>query len=94
VTSVEKAACLHIPTDGWVVPYAGTDAHDTYLIGERAEFHSSPAIRIAGARVLELSAMGVDDIDLVDVYSSFLRRSRSPPVNSGCRSGMPTARLR
>jgi acetyl-CoA C-acetyltransferase len=71
LTSVKKATSLRIPTDHWVFPYAGTDAHDTYLIGERAEFHTSPAIRIAGARVLELSRMGVDDMDLVDVYSCF-----------------------
>jgi acetyl-CoA C-acetyltransferase len=71
LTSVEKATSLQIPTDRWVFPYAGTEAHDTYLIGERAEFHTSPAIRIAGARVLELSRMGVDDMDLVDVYSCF-----------------------
>jgi acetyl-CoA C-acetyltransferase len=71
LTSVQKATSLQIPTDGWVFPYAGTDAHDTYLIGERAQFHTSPAIRIAGARVLELTRMGVDDIDLVDVYSCF-----------------------
>src|SRR5882762_9843540 len=71
LTSLEKAASLQIPTDGWVFPHAGTDAHDTYLVGERAELHTSPAIRIAGARVLELTRMGVDDMDLVDVYSCF-----------------------
>ena len=71
LTSVQKATNLQIPTDGWVFPYAGTDAHDTYLIGERAELHTSPAIRIAGARVLELTGLGVEDIDLVDVYSCF-----------------------
>jgi acetyl-CoA C-acetyltransferase len=68
---VEKATTLHIPTDRWVFPYAGTDAHHTYLIGERAELHTSPAIRMAGARVLELTGMGVDDMHLVDVYSCF-----------------------
>jgi acetyl-CoA C-acetyltransferase len=71
LTSVETATSLQIPTDRWVFPYAGTDAHDTYLIGERAEFHTSPAIRIGGARVLELTGMGVEDMDLVDVYSCF-----------------------
>jgi acetyl-CoA C-acetyltransferase len=71
LTSVEKATSLQISTDGWVFPYAGTDAHDTYLIGERAELHTSPAIRIAGATVLQLSGMDVDDMDLVDVYSCF-----------------------
>jgi acetyl-CoA C-acetyltransferase len=71
LTSVEKATSLQIHTDGWVFPHAGTDAHDTYLIGERAELHTSPAIGIAGARVLQLSGMGIDDMDLVDVYSCF-----------------------
>jgi acetyl-CoA C-acetyltransferase len=71
LTSVEKATSLQIHTDGWVFPHAGTDAHDRYLIGERAELHTSPAIGIAGARVLQLSGMGIDDMDLVDVYSCF-----------------------
>ncbi len=53
LTSAEKATSLQIPRDRWVFPYSGTDAHDTYLIGERAEFHRSPAIRIAGRRALE-----------------------------------------
>ncbi|MDV3126279.1 acetyl-CoA acetyltransferase [Mycobacterium sp. 21AC1] len=71
LTTAEKATYLQIPTDRWVFPYAGTDSHDTYAIGERAELHRSPAIRIAGRRVLELAGMGIDDIDLVDVYSCF-----------------------
>ena len=36
-----------------------------------AELHRSPAIRIAGRRALELAGVGVDDIDLVDLYSCF-----------------------
>ena len=71
LASAEKATHLQIPTDRWVFPYAGTDSHDTYAIGERAELHRSPAIRIAGRRVLELAGVGVDDIDLVDIYSCF-----------------------
>ena len=53
--SVEKAGYLQIPSDRWVFPYAGTDSHDTYAIGERAELHRSPAIRIAGREALELA---------------------------------------
>ncbi|BBX83626.1 acetyl-CoA acetyltransferase [Mycolicibacterium aubagnense] len=71
LTSVGKAEELQIPRERWVFPYAGTDAHDTYLIGERASFSGSPAIRIAGRRVLELTGLGIDDIDAVDVYSCF-----------------------
>ena len=69
--SVEKAEHLQIPRDEWVFPHAGTDSHDTYSIAERDELHRSPAIRIGGARVLELAGVGLDDIDHVDVYSCF-----------------------
>ena len=71
LTTVAKAADLQIPRDRWVFPHAGTDSHDTYAIGERAELHRSPAIRLAGRRVLELAGVGVDDIEFVDVYSCF-----------------------
>ncbi|MGB0964338.1 MAG: acetyl-CoA acetyltransferase, partial [Mycobacterium sp.] len=71
LTSVEKAIALEIPTERWVFPYAGADSHDTYAIGERAELFASPAIRIAGKRALELARAGIDDMDLVDVYSCF-----------------------
>jgi acetyl-CoA C-acetyltransferase len=71
LTSVETATRLRIPTERWVYPYAGTDAHDTYAISERAELHRSPAIRIAGARALALAGLGIDDVDYVDLYSCF-----------------------
>ncbi|MGV0793709.1 acetyl-CoA acetyltransferase [Mycolicibacterium sp. XJ1819] len=69
--SVEKAKHLQIPSDRWVFPYAGTDAHDTLTISARPEFHTSPAIRIAGRRALELARVGVDDVELIDLYSCF-----------------------
>ncbi|SOJ55433.1 hypothetical protein MSIMFB_02919 [Mycobacterium simulans] len=72
LTSVEQATRLKIPADRWVYPQAGTDAHDTPAIAERAELHRSTAIRIAGARALELA--GIDEIggiDYVDLYSCF-----------------------
>jgi acetyl-CoA C-acetyltransferase len=71
LTSVETAVYLQIPSERWVFPHAGTDAHDTYAIGERAELHRSPAIRIAGARALELAGTGIDEIDYIDLYSCF-----------------------
>ncbi|MFG1935200.1 acetyl-CoA acetyltransferase [Mycobacterium sp. NPDC048908] len=71
LTSVDNARFLQIPSERWVFSYAGTDAHDTYAIGERAEFHRSPAIRIAGRRALQLAGTGADDIELIDVYSCF-----------------------
>ena len=71
LTSVEHARQLRIPTDRWVFPYAGTDAHDTYEISARAEFCGSPAIRIAGRRALELAETAIADVALIDVYSCF-----------------------
>jgi acetyl-CoA C-acetyltransferase len=71
LTSVATATRLQIPTERWVYPYAGTDAHDTYAISERAELHRSPAIRIAGARALTLAGLGIDDVEYVDLYSCF-----------------------
>ncbi len=71
LTSVEQAKRLQIPADHWVYPHAGTDAHDTSAIAERDELHRSAAIRIAGARALELAGLGIDDVDYVDLYSCF-----------------------
>jgi acetyl-CoA C-acetyltransferase len=71
LTSVEAATRLGIPSERWVYPYAGTDAHDTYSISERADLHKSPAIRIGGKRALELAGFGIDDMDYVDLYSCF-----------------------
>ncbi|UXA15966.1 acetyl-CoA acetyltransferase [Mycobacterium sp. SMC-4] len=71
LTSAERARELHIPSERWVFPHAGADSHDTYAIGERAQLHTSPAIRIAGQRALKLAGAGVDDMDLIDVYSCF-----------------------
>jgi acetyl-CoA C-acetyltransferase len=71
LASAEAATRLQIPSERWVFPHSGTDAHDTYAIGERLDYHRSPAIRIAGHRALELAGVQVDDIELIDVYSCF-----------------------
>ncbi|MBS9375029.1 acetyl-CoA acetyltransferase [Rhodococcus sp. B50] len=69
--SVEVATRLGIPRENWVFPQAGTESHDTYAIAERYALDESPAIRIAGARALELAGIGIDDVSYVDVYSCF-----------------------
>ncbi|OBK55494.1 acetyl-CoA acetyltransferase [Mycobacterium kubicae] len=71
LTSVEQARHLGVPEERWVYPHAGTDAHDTSAIAERAELHRSPAIRLGGARALELAGLGIDEVDHVDLYSCF-----------------------
>ena len=69
--SEAKAEALGIPREKWIYPWAGTDAHDHYFVSNRDSLCGSPAIRLAGTRCLELAGMGVDDIDMVDVYSCF-----------------------
>jgi acetyl-CoA C-acetyltransferase len=71
LASAEASTRLAIPQDRWVFPYAGTDSHDTYALGERADYTRSPAIRIAGRRALELAGCGTGDIEFVDIYSCF-----------------------
>ena len=91
--SAEKAGYLQIPSERWVFPYAGTDAHDTYAIGERAEFYQSPAIRIAGSRALELAETGVDDIGLIDLYSCFPSAVQVAAAELGLPVGDPARPL-
>jgi acetyl-CoA C-acetyltransferase len=69
--SESKARALGIPREKWIYPWAGTDAHDHYYVSNRDNLYTSPAIRIAGRRVLELAGLTPADIDMVDVYSCF-----------------------
>ncbi|MFW6092500.1 MAG: acetyl-CoA acetyltransferase [Pseudomonadota bacterium] len=69
--SASKARALGIPEDKWVYPWAGTDAHDHYFVSNRDNLYTSPAIRIAGGRALELAGLTPAQLDLVDVYSCF-----------------------
>jgi acetyl-CoA C-acetyltransferase len=69
--SEEKAKALGIPKEKWVYPWAGTDAHDHYFVSNRDNLYSSPAIRFAGGRCLELAGTSVSDLAMVDVYSCF-----------------------
>jgi len=71
LASAEASTRLAVPRDQWVFPYAGTDSHDTYALGERADYTGSPAIRVAGRRALELAGCGTGDLDFVDIYSCF-----------------------
>ena len=71
LVSEEKAKALGISRDKWIYPWAGTDAQDHYYFSNRDNFHSSPAIRFAGGKCLELTGSTPDDIDMIDVYSCF-----------------------
>src|SRR5699024_1019207 len=69
--SAEKAAALGIARDRWIFPHASVEGHDTYAVAERPALDRCHAARIGGARALELSGVGLDDIAYVDLYSCF-----------------------
>ncbi len=69
--SEDKARALGIAKEKWIYPWAGTDAHDHYFVSNRDNLYSSPAIRFAGRRVLELADTSAADLAHVDVYSCF-----------------------
>jgi acetyl-CoA C-acetyltransferase len=69
--SVEKAKALGIPEDKWVYPHAGAQGYDHFCASVRDNFYSSPAIRLAGGRLMELAGVGPADLDFVDLYSCF-----------------------
>jgi acetyl-CoA C-acetyltransferase len=71
LASVETAQRLGVAREKWVFPWAGTDAHDHYYVSERDDLCSSPAIRFAGHRVLELAGVTVGELAHVDLYSCF-----------------------
>ena len=70
VCSVERAEALGVARDRWVFPHAGTDGRDR-IMSERLDFTSSAAIGVAGNRVLQLAAIGIDDVAHLDLYSCF-----------------------
>ena len=71
MTSVERARALGIPPSRWVYLHGTADAHDHWLVSERVDYASSPAIRLAGQAALDAAGITIDQVDLFDLYSCF-----------------------
>jgi acetyl-CoA C-acetyltransferase len=69
--SVAAARSAGITRDRWVFPLAGADADDHWFLSHRLDFHSSPAIRLAGASALSLAGTSIGEMAHVDLYSCF-----------------------
>ena len=69
--SVGKARELEIASDRWVFPHSGTDCHEHHYVSNRWSFAETPAVRAGGRRALELAGIGIDDVEVVDLYSCF-----------------------
>lgn len=71
IASVGKARELGVPEDKWVFLHGCADASDLWYPLERQNYHSSPAMRLTGERALEMAGIGVEDLDVIDLYSCF-----------------------
>ncbi len=69
--SLASARSAGVPEDHLVYPVSGSDANDHWFLTHRMDLHSSPAIRTASARALDLAGIGIDDVAHLDIYSCF-----------------------
>jgi acetyl-CoA C-acetyltransferase len=69
--SLEIARSAGVPEEKLVYLHAASEANDAKFLSTRWELHRSPAVRLAGARVLELAGRGIQAIDHFDLYSCF-----------------------
>lgn len=71
MTSVAGARELGIDPSRWVYLRGAADAHDLWFISDRVNYFTSPAIRVAGQKALQMAGAGIDAIDYFDLYSCF-----------------------
>ena len=71
LTSAARADELGIPQDNRVYLHGCADLRDKLLVGDRVNYHSSPATRLAGTEALAMAGIGIDDIRYLDLYSCF-----------------------
>jgi acetyl-CoA C-acetyltransferase len=87
--SLETARAAGVPEAKRVFPVAATEANDSPFLSTRAQFHRSPAVRLAGARVLELAGRKIDEIAHVDLYSCFPSSVQVAAVELGLDAERP-----
>ena len=71
MTSVAGARALGIEPSRWVYLWGAADAQDLWFISDRINYYSSPAIRLAGQRALQMAGLGIEQIAYFDLYSCF-----------------------
>lgn len=87
--SLATARSAGVPDDRLVFLHAATEANDSNFLSTRAEFHRSPAIRIAGERLLEVAGMTIDEIGHLDLYSCFPSAVQVAATELGVAEGRP-----
>jgi len=69
--SLATARSAGVPEEKLVFLHAATEANDSNFLSTRQDFHRSPAVRLAGARALELAGKTIGAIEHFDLYSCF-----------------------
>ena len=69
--SAATAEALGVARDRWVFPQSGTDCHEHNYISHRWRFDRTPAVEMGGRDVLRLANLGIDDVEIIDLYSCF-----------------------
>ncbi len=69
--SVGTAKKLGVDSSRFVYLNGCGDTNEKFLVTERVNYHSSPAIRVAGREALSMAKTSIDDIDHFDLYSCF-----------------------
>lgn len=71
MTGSETARELGIPEQKWVYVHGCGQANDKWLVSDRANYYTSPAIKAATGRALRQAGLTVADIGFFDLYSCF-----------------------
>jgi acetyl-CoA C-acetyltransferase len=87
--SLATAREAGVPDDKLVYLHAATEANDSTYASTRADFHRSPAMRLAGGRVLELAGKTIEEIDHIDLYSCFPSAVQIAARELGIAEGRP-----
>lgn len=60
-----------VPASKRVHLHGSADTHEKILVSERADYHSSPSIRVGAARALDQAGWRLAEMDHIDLYSCF-----------------------
>ncbi|MCW5733100.1 MAG: acetyl-CoA acetyltransferase [Enhydrobacter sp.] len=71
VTSVGKAREWGIPPERWVFLHGCADGTDTWVVSERQQLDTSPAIKGCARIALDMAGKTVADVSAFDLYSCF-----------------------
>jgi len=71
MTSVGRARELGVDPGKWIFLHGCAEAREKPLVGERVNYHSSPAIRANAEAAFAMAGKTMADMDFIDLYSCF-----------------------